>query len=222
MGWMWNSPAIAGSWTPAGTDDSAFDGDVDIAIGLVYAALQWPDEYTDIAIAWLKGMECEINPSYDDGLNYPTAGDSQNKNYCDANTCEYTPGTSNHVFIDYYPPGYFRVFGDFMAAKLGREPKAYNGQSHRDFWYRTAKTVYELIERCYDSGAHPGMVGDLGTITNGPCASPGGGTGYEELRELWRVGIDARVVRQQHRAAGEQAQLVSALRPEVAHAGQDG
>ena len=54
MGWMWqgtqscralDSPCdtTAGD-SCGGIGDSAFDGDVDIAIGLVYAALQWPND----------------------------------------------------------------------------------------------------------------------------------------------------------------------------------
>ena len=41
-----------------GNHDSAFDGDVDIGIGLVFGALQWP-EYINAATDWLTRMECE-------------------------------------------------------------------------------------------------------------------------------------------------------------------
>ena len=190
MGWIWTQSSQCLPLDQGGKDDSAFDGDVDIAIGLVYAAMQWPDDYTDIAVAWLKGMECEINAKYGDGFNYPTAGDSQNKNYCNDTKCDYTAATANHVFIDYYPPGYFRVFGDFLAAKLGNDAKAENGQSYHDFWYKTAETVWELVERCYDvKGVHPGLMGN-DSDTNGACSSAGGEP-YEWGRALWRLGIDA-------------------------------
>ena len=190
MGWIWTQSGDCLGADQGGKSDSAFDGDVDIAIGLVYAALQWPNDYTDIAVAWLKGMECEINAKYGDGYNYPTAGDSQNKNYCTATKCDYTAATANHVFIDYYPPGYFRVFGDFLAAKLGNDAKATNGQTYHDFWYKTAETVWELVERCYDvKGVHPGLMGNDSDI-NGACSSAGGEP-YEWGRALWRLGIDA-------------------------------
>jgi hypothetical protein len=190
MGWIWNSSADCLSVDASGTDDSAFDGDVDVAIGLVYAAMQWPDDYTDIAVAWLKGMECEINAKYGDGYNYPTAGDSWDKAYCNNDKCDYAEKTNNTVYVDYYPPGYFRVFGDFLAAKLGNDAKAGNGQTYRDFWYKTAETVWELVERCYDqSGVHPGLMGNQGHVDK-PCSS-GGGEPYEWGRSLWRLAIDA-------------------------------
>jgi hypothetical protein len=190
MGWAWKGP---GSCLPAdqsGADDSAFDGDVDIAIGLVYAAMQWPNEFTQIAVDWLKGMECEINASYGDGFNYPTNGDSWDKAMCTNDKCEYAAKTVNRVFLDYFPPGYFRVFGDFMAAKLGNDAKAGNGQTYRDFWYKTAETVWEMVERTYDiKDIHPGLIGDQGDILT-PGTNSGGGT-YEWGRALWRLGIDA-------------------------------
>jgi hypothetical protein len=190
MGWIWNDTNDCLTADASGTDDSAFDGDVDIAIGLVFAALQWPDDYTDIAVEWLKGMECEVNAKYGDGYIYPTAGDSWDKAYCDANKCDYATGTDNTVFLDYYPPGYFRVFGDFLAAKLGADAKASNGMSYHDFWYKTAETVWELVERCYDvKGVHPGLAGNQ-AHTKDACSS-GGGEPYEWGRALWRLGIDA-------------------------------
>ncbi len=190
MGWAWKGPDSCLAADESGTEDSAFDGDVDIAIGLVYAAMQWPDDFTDIAIEWLKGMECQINTKYGDGFNYPTNGDSWDKALCSEDKCEYADKTVNRVFIDYFPPGYFRVFGDFMAAKLGEDAKAGNGQTYRDFWYKTAETVWELVERTYDiSDIHPGLLGDQGDILT-PGTNSGGGT-YEWGRALWRLGIDA-------------------------------
>ena len=103
------------SFAPSGGDhDSAFDGDVDIGIALVFGALQWP-EYLGAAQDWVTRMECEVNTVYGDGYNYPSAGDSWNKN-CESDTqCGYDPKTANQVDMGYYPPGYFRVFGDFFA-----------------------------------------------------------------------------------------------------------
>ena len=190
MGWIWTKSSDCLAADQPGSGDSAFDGDVDIAIGLVFAALQWPNDYTDIAVSWLKGMECEINSKYGDGFDYPTAGDSWDKSMCTADKCDYGPGTANHVFIDYYPPGYFRVFGDFLAAKLGSDAKAVNGQSYRDFWYKTAETVWELVERCYNvAGVHPGLMGNDADIKT--ACSKAGGEPYEWGRALWRLGIDA-------------------------------
>jgi Glycosyl hydrolases family 8 len=194
MGWMFQTTADCqplDSWaTGAGNHDSAFDGDVDIGIGLVFAALQWPNDYGDIAVDWLTRMECEVNAKYGDGYNYPSKGDTWNKNCQDANHCDYDNGTASEVFIDYYPPGYFRVFGDFLATKLGSDAKAANGQSHHDFWYKTAETTWELVERCYDvKGVHPGLMGNTGDIKGAPC-SQGGGQPYEWGRALWRLGID--------------------------------
>jgi hypothetical protein len=195
LGWMWRGTsdcqALDAFATDAGSRDSAFDGDVDTGIGLVYAALQWP-EYTDAATDWLVRMECEVNTKYGDGWNYPTEGDTWDKDCASgADKCDYASGTASQVMNDFFPPGYFRVFGDFLAAKLGAGATAANGQTHRDFWYKTAETVYELLERCYDqSGVHPGLVGNGGDILH-PCSNIGGGQPYEWGRALWRVGIDA-------------------------------
>jgi hypothetical protein len=190
MGWIWTKSSDCLTPDQPGSSDSAFDGDVDIAIGLVYAAMQWPSDYTDIAVAWLKGMECEVNAKYGDGYNYPTNGDSWDKALCTADKCDYAPKTVNSTYVDYFPPGYFRAFGDFLAAKLGSTATAANGQTYHDFWYKTAETVWELVERCYDAkGVHPGLMGDMGHIDQ-PCSS-GGGEPYEWGRALWRLGIDA-------------------------------
>jgi hypothetical protein len=195
MGWMWQGTQDCqplDAWaTGAGNHDSAFDGDVDIAIGLVFAALQWP-EFTDAATDWLVRMECEINTKYGDGFNYPTKGDTWNKNCQDATHCDYDAKTRSEVFMDYYPPGYFRVFGDFLAAHApSTGDQAANGQSHKDFWYKTAETVWEMVERCYDqAGMHPGLISQSGDIVT-PCANVGGGQPYEWGRSLWRLGIDA-------------------------------
>jgi hypothetical protein len=190
MGWIWTSSGDCLGVDESGKGDSAFDGDVDIAIGLVYAALQWPNDFTDIAVSWLKGMECEVNAKYGDGYNYPTNGDSWDKSTCTQDKCEFSAGTVNSTYVDYFPPGYFRVFGDFLAAKLGADAKAGNGQSYKDFWYKTAETVWELIERCYDvDGVHPGLMGNMGDIKK-PC-SKAGGEPYEWGRSLWRLAIDA-------------------------------
>jgi hypothetical protein len=191
MGWNWKGTESCNAADASGTDDSAFDGDVDIAIGLVYAALQWP-EFTDIATEWLVGMECEVNAKYGDGWNYPTNGDTWNKNCQDANHCDYDSKTVNDVFMDYFPPGYFRVFGDFLDAhKPSSGDKASNGQTHKEFWYKTAETVWEMVERCYDQKAmNAGLIAESGNILN-PCAVVGDGGKYEWGRSLWRLGIDA-------------------------------
>jgi endo-1,4-beta-D-glucanase Y len=200
MGWMWDGSIACRTLgsacnidveTCSGNEDSAFDGDVDIAIGLVFAALQWP-EFTQAATDWLTKMECEINTKYDGVWNYPSMGDTADKNcqFYPGQPCAYAPGQPSQVFMDYYPPGYFRVFGDFLAAKLGSTAQAANGQTHHDFWYKTAETVYQMLEMCYDqAGLNPGLVGDYGNVAK-PCASVNMGT-YEGLRSLWRVGIDA-------------------------------
>ena len=203
MGWIWKQESVCrqldatcdpDTGACGGDSDSAFDGDVDIAIGLVYAALQWPADYQQNAIDWLVKMECEINTVYDGIWNYPTNGDTWDKN-CGgyqatgpSQPCSYAKGNPSSVYLDYSPPGYFRVFGDFLAAKLGATAQAANGQTHRDFWYKTAETVYELFERCYDQkNINPGMVAAGGNVV-APCATLS--NGYEEQRSLWRVGID--------------------------------
>jgi hypothetical protein len=202
MGWMWDghipcrpldSPCDPAKETCDGQEDSAFDGDVDIAIGLVYAALQWP-EYTQFAIDWLMKMECEIDTNYD-GWNYPTSGDTGAKNcqYYPGKPCDYGVGDASPlVHMDYYPPGYFRVFGDFLAAKLPKPKYADLDRTfHHDFWYKTAQTVYVMLERCYNqAGLQHGFVGFSGSL-DAPCRDLGSGGVYEWERFLWRVSIDA-------------------------------
>jgi hypothetical protein len=210
MGWMWQGTQNCRSLDSpcdtttgegcGGIGDSAFDGDVDIAIGLVYAALQWPNDkppqssgtWKDAAIDWLTKMECEVDAAYDGQYNYPSIGDTDSKDCSGqpSKPCVYAKGQDIKIRLDYYPPGYFRVFGDFMAKYAPAGSQASNGQSHHDFWYRTAQTTYKMIEQCYDAAeVNAGLVGAVGSIAS-PCAAPTEGT-YEELRALWRVGIDA-------------------------------
>ncbi len=56
---------------------------MDIAIGLVYAALQWPDEFEQAAIDWLVKMECEMNAEYDGEWVYGSVGDTDGKDSID-------------------------------------------------------------------------------------------------------------------------------------------
>jgi hypothetical protein len=201
MGWMYDGTtgcrAIDQPCDPdkdgcGGNQDSAFDGDVDIAIGLVYAARQWP-EYQEAAVGWLLKMECEVDTISDGRWSYATPGDTWNKTDCSGypgKPCSFVAGQDGKVNLSYYPPGYFRVFGDFLAGYV--DPLLYSNedrQRHWAFWYKTAETVYEMYERCYDNAAvNPGLVTDWGTYLS-PCSS--GGDNYNWARALWRVGVDA-------------------------------
>jgi hypothetical protein len=139
-------------------------------------------------------MECEIDTNYD-GWNYPTSGDTGAKNcqYYPNKPCDYGVGDASPlVHMDYYPPGYFRVFGDFLAAKLPTNKYAdIDRKVHHDFWYKTAQTVYVMLERCYNQpGLQHGFVGFSGSL-DAPCRDVGSGGVYESERFLWRVSIDA-------------------------------
>ena len=182
---------LPGRSTRPATDDSAFDGDVDIAIGLVYAALQWP-EYTDIAVVLAERHGVRGQRQVRRRLQLPDRRAIPGTRPTATPTSATTPRRpTTRVYIDYYPPGYFRVFGDFLAAKLGSDAKASNGQTYHDFWYKTAETVWEMVERCYDqAGVHPGLMGNSGDIIDSRAAH-GGGEPYEWGRALWRLGIDA-------------------------------
>jgi hypothetical protein len=205
MGWMWEGPSKCRPLDKpcdieteqcGGQGDSAFDGDVDIAIGLVYGALQWP-EYRQAALAWLLKMECELNPVYDPKWVFGGKGDTADKN-CqfyepgnpNSKPCTYTPGSNGETFINYYPPGYFRVFGDFLQKYLDANSyTADQKKAHRDYWYKAAESVYEQLERCYDqAGVHPALTSDNGTWA-APCSSSV--DNYNWGRYMWRVGIDA-------------------------------
>lgn len=195
MGWNWkgdiacrplDTPCDPDTGSCGGDQDSAFDGDVDIGIGLVYAAMQWP-EYRNAAIDWLTKMECEVNTAYDGKWYYPSNGDTANKD-CSGypgSACKYAKGSDGPVYVDYYPPGYFRVFGDFMQKYMDAAP----GKQHHDFWYKAASSVYEMLERCYDqTGVNVALVNDRGTYS-APCAAAD--SNYDWARYMWRVGIDA-------------------------------
>jgi len=200
MGWMWDgdlacrpidTPCDPDTGSCGGNQDSAFDGDVDIGIGLVYAAMQWP-EYTDAAVNWIIKMECEVNTVYDGKYNYPAPGDTWDKN-CENypnGPCTYTPGNPGDVFLNYDPPGYFRVFGDFLSRSM--DPSVYSDTQraeHKAFWYKTAQTVYKMVESCYDqAGVNPGLTTDTGSIA-APCSAQK--DNYNWSRFSWRVGVDA-------------------------------
>ena len=130
-------------------------------------------------------MECEVDAAYDGQYNYASIGDTDSKD-CSGQPgepCVYASKQDIKIRLDYHPPGYFRVFGDFLAKYAPSGSQASNGQSHHDFWYRTAQTTYKMIEQCYDAtGVNPGLVGAMGSIAS-PCAAPTEGT-YEELRSL--------------------------------------
>lgn len=205
MGWAWKGPDSCRPLDTAcdpdteecpGNEDSAFDGDVDIGIGLVYAAMQWP-EYRQAAVSWILKMECEMNALYESPWIFGSKGDTADKN-CqyyetgnpNSKPCTYTPGSNGAVYVDYYPPGYFRVFGDFLkrylsSAYYSDDEKA----AHRAFWYKGAESVYEQYERCYDQpGVNAALVNDMGTWA-APCSAAD--SNYDWARYMWRVGIDA-------------------------------
>jgi hypothetical protein len=204
MGWQWNpdgSTPCRPLDTPCDPDkdtscggihDSAFDGDVDIAIGLVYAAMQWP-EYRAAAVNWLQKMECEVDTVYDGKWYYPSNGDTWDKNCQNYpnGPCTYAAGQPIGIHMDYYPPGYFRVFGDFLEKYMdSTKTTAAERTTHRQFWYKTASTVYELYEKAYDAkGTNPALMMPSGT--NVDPSSGGDGGNYEWPRYQWRVGIDA-------------------------------
>lgn len=198
MGWKFNGPAdcrpIDKPCDPdtegcGGTDDSAFDGDVEVGIGLVFAAQQWP-EYRAAAIDWLSKMECEINTVYDGTWNYPAPGDTWDKN-CSGypgQACSYTKNRDGNVNLSYNPPGAFHAFGDFLGKYAGA-----TGADHKKFWHKTAETVWEMVERCYDQkSVHPALMGDAGTYSS-PCGGGGAATNgnYEWSRGIWRLSVDA-------------------------------
>jgi hypothetical protein len=193
MGARWQGPAdcqAVDAFAPSGgKHDSSFEGDVEIGFALVFAAMQWP-EFDAAAKDWLLRMECEVNSRHGDGLNYPTNGDAWDKTCQDAGSCAHAPATVSRVLSATYAPAYFRTFGDFLAKRFGPNQVAANGQTHRDFWDKTAQGVYELVERCYDEAAiHPGLFARGGDILH-PC-SDSAGEPREWTRALWRIGIDA-------------------------------
>jgi len=99
------------------------------------------------AIDWILKMECEVNTQYDGVWNYPAPGDTWDKNcagYPDK-ACSYAPNQDGRVNLSYYPPGYFRAFGDFLASTLdASKSSASEREGHRAFWYKTAATVYPV------------------------------------------------------------------------------
>jgi hypothetical protein len=170
-------------------DDSAFDGDADIAYGLLLADAQWASngaiDYLNEAervIAGIRGST--IGPS----SRYPMLGDWVDPNGSKYN--QYTPRTSDFM------PGHFRAFGNATGDGVWDDVVAA---------CRNAVTTLQTeFSQNADAGPEltgllPDFVQPVSSSNHSPQpASPGflegphdGAYNYNAGRDPWRIGADA-------------------------------
>lgn len=149
---------------PPGTDSSAFDGDADIAYGLLLADAQWGSggaiDYRGAAREVIAGMTAStIGPQ----SHLPMLGDWVDPNGAKYN--QYTVRTSDFM------PAHFRAFG----------------------WADVVKATQALIDRLQrEHPLLPDfVVDDAPAPPNFLEASSDGAYGYNAGRDPWRLGTDA-------------------------------
>ncbi|KAL6053745.1 Glucanase [Balamuthia mandrillaris] len=176
----WNVAADEG---PDDTgDDSAFDGDLDIAYGLMLADLQWGSDgnvnYREAAIDVIEGLgESCIGPR----SMFPLLGDwvmpSQTEQYN-----ENTTRPSDHAYH------FFAAFGKYHSEQSS-------------FWNKVKSTIQELDEYLQDTYAsETGLLPDFvvyteQTLQPAPAefleAEHDGSYNWNAGRVPWRLGMDA-------------------------------
>lgn len=175
----WKVPALT-----SGDDNSAFDGDADIAYGLLLADAQWgsdgPIDYLGEAQTVIAGIkESTIGPE----SNLPMLGDWVEPNGLDHN--QNTPRTSDFM------PGHFRAFGQATGD---------------DDWVEVitaSQNVIEALQQGFSQNANPdgpeltGLLPDFAIA--GPQPAPpdvleglnDGFYYYNACRDPWRLATDA-------------------------------
>ena len=148
--------------------NGASDADVDAAMALVVAATQWPDNtspnYTQDAVTMINRIkDHEINTT----------------NYTLENGDIWKPACRNP---SYQPPGYFRVWKEFMAA---------NGQNQDAFWDLCIQGTENLLTtNAHASSGLPSNWSNPDGQLNSSCSGSGTsstGFGYDAIRAPWRV-----------------------------------
>ena len=230
MGWMWDDAATCRDLDVpcdpdtgcGGNGDSAFDGEVDIGIGLVFAARQWP-QYSAAAVDWLVKMECEVNTAYDGKGGIPGAGRHLRQELCRLSRASLLvhsrvqrPG--EHVLL---PTRLLPRFGDFLAS-LSRSGLHQRGPRtrHHDFWYKTARDGLgdEPNGATTRASVSAGAVHRLGTTTPPATRTPTTTTGRGRSGGGRRRGL----VRGRGRSPGERARRLPPLSGQDADAGPNG
>lgn len=162
MNWKINGcSGVAGS-------NGASDADVDATMALIVAATQWPSStnpnYTQDAITMINRVKNhEINQT----------------NYTLENGDVWKPACRNP---SYQPPGYFRVWKEFMAI---------NGQNQDAFWDLCIQGTENLLTT--NAHANTGLPSNWSNPDgqlNSSCSGSGTsstGFGYDAIRAPWRV-----------------------------------
>lgn len=155
----------------------ATDADLDVAMALLVATLQWPEQTSlksdfETLAKNISNFEFGTYKT----LTYQKKGD----NY------------SNHLCMNpsYFAPGYYRAFASYYSQ---------NGNTAESvFWQKAAKDTYYTLMR----NAHPktGLVAAWTTVNGDPVASScsndasGGGTPsdyqFDACRTPWRIAVD--------------------------------
>jgi hypothetical protein len=165
---------VAGSWAGCGTAASLAGRSIRPAIRQSQAAVAtrtapsmatwtsasaWctrpcsgPSDYKQFAIDWLTRWSARSTPSTTgSGTTRRRATPGQElPELSQLNPVPTLPGTPARVIWTTIPPA---ISGSSVTSWLpswAARQQAANGQTHHDFWYKTAETVYQMLERCYD------------------------------------------------------------------------
>jgi Glycosyl hydrolases family 8 len=176
-------PRLMGWQVPEnGPTDSAFDGDADIALGLVLADQQWgsggPVDYAAAARRVITGiLESTIGPQ----SRLPMLGDWTAPGGSPHN--QYTPRTSDLM------PGHFRAFGRFTGESVWGEIRA------------QSQATVALLQARYAprTGLLPDFAVPRSTTDHRPQPAPpgflegpnDGAYWYNACRDPWRLATDA-------------------------------
>ncbi len=167
------------AWKWPGANDSAFDGDCDIAYGLLLAHAQWGSggtvDYRAAAATVLAGvLDSTIGPD----SHLPLLGDWVD--VAGEKYNQYTPRTSDVM------PGHFRAFRRVSDASA---------------WQKVLDATQTLVTRLHDDhAAGTGLLPDFADATGGAPkpAQPNflggehdGAYSYNAVRDPWRLGVDA-------------------------------
>jgi endo-1,4-beta-D-glucanase Y len=177
--WRWGQKADGtyGILTDQGGQNTASDGDSDIALALVMAASRWNES------SYLDDAKKIISAMYEKEV-ITVAGVP----YLASNDLEKASSTDAVINPSYLSPYAFRVFDKVDT-------------NERHDWMALVDSSYDLINKSMDSNLDvsksAGLVPDwvLMNKTTGELRAPEGGNlttryGYDAMRTAWRLGLD--------------------------------
>jgi endo-1,4-beta-D-glucanase Y len=147
--------------------NSATDGDLDAAMGLVQANLRWGGYAT--AAADLIGKIKQSETDSCNGLNVLRPGDRF------GGCTDTNPGNAGRVNPSYFAPGYYRVFATVDTANA-------------TFWTKLAADSYTLLTQFQAANqAMGGLMSEWGFVDG---RTDGSQYGYNACRTPWRIAAD--------------------------------